>query len=73
MNKQQVEVTKEELIEFFEKIKIDNDKEKLVMKEILSKKIEYDFSKVSLKKLSKRHLIRIIYQLKERLDVYETN
>ena len=43
------------------------------MKEILSKKIEYDFSKVSLKKLSKRHLIRIIYQLKERLDVYETN
>ena len=28
MNKQQVEVTKEELIEFFEKIKIDNDKEK---------------------------------------------
>lgn len=44
-----------------------------LMKEIPPKKYDYDFSKVNLKNLSKKQLIRIIYDLKERLDIYETN
>ena len=61
--------------ELIEKIRqlAEKEKEQFVVKEIPPQKIEYDFSKVNLKNLSKKQLIRIIYDLKERLDMYETN
>ena len=61
--------------ELIEKIRqlAEKEKEQFVVNEIPPQKIEYDFSKVNLKNLSKKQLIRIIYDLKERLDMYETN
>ena len=63
------------LIEELEKevIKEMMNEKGFTAKEIPPKKHDYDFSKVNLKNLSKKQLIRIIYDLKERLDMYETN
>ena len=65
------EPTKEEIMKVIEDAL--KEKEGLIVKEIPRNKIEYDFSKVNLKNLSKKQLIRIIWELKERLDIYETN
>lgn len=65
------EPSKEEISQAIERLM--NGEGELIYKEIPPKKHDYDFSKVNLKNLSKKQLIRIIYDLKERLDVYETN
>ena len=74
------EPTKEEIMQVIENAikeglieNVTKEKEGLIVKVIPRNKIEYDFSKVNLKNLSKKQLIRIIYDLKERLDIYETN
>lgn len=71
MNLTKEEPSKEEIAQAIERLM--NGEGELIYKEIPPKKHDYDFSKVNLKNLSKKHLIRIIYDLKERLDVYETN
>ena len=65
------EPSKEEIAQAIERLM--NGEGELVYKEKKTKKHDYDFSKVNLKNLYKKHLIRIIYDLKERLDMYETN
>ena len=71
MNLTKEEPSKEEIAQAIERLM--NGEGELIYKEIPPKKYDYDFSKVNLKNLSKKQLIRIIYDLKERLDVYETN
>lgn len=66
MNNCKEEITNEKIAQLMADLK-----KEIIVREVPEPKNKYDFSKANLKSLSKKQLIRIIYHLKERLDVYE--
>ena len=66
-----INLTDEQLNELKSILEQERIKGKVVGKQNVKSKYDYDFSKVNLREFSKKQLIRIIYDLKRQLDFYK--
>lgn len=66
-----INLTDEQLEKIKSILEQERVKGKVVEKQNVKSKYDYDFSKVNLRNFSKKQLIRIIYDLKRQFDMYK--